>query len=276
VKSYRPRWPWQAGEVIAELNGAPVATEALAVLALTNYGSFTSMRVEHGRVRGLALHLERLARDADALFGARLDLDKVRAYVRSAVPATDSPFVVRVTLFDPTLELGRPSAAASPSVLVTTRPAAEGPLPALRLMSAVYERDLPEVKHVGLFGALRCRRIAQQRGFDDALFIGRDSNIIEITTSNIGLIDDCNRIVWPAAACLPGTTMRLIDTHHREDCKTRSVSLSELGDMKAAFATNAAVGVRAIQSVDEIQWPEDSAMLEVVREEYTAIEPDTL
>ena len=48
---------------MAELNGAPITPEELQTLALINYGHFTSMRIEGGRVRGLSHHLERLARD---------------------------------------------------------------------------------------------------------------------------------------------------------------------------------------------------------------------
>lgn len=69
---------------MAELNGRPVGADELQALALTNYGHFTSMRVEDGRVRGLALHLERLARDCRAVFGAELDTGRVRELARRA------------------------------------------------------------------------------------------------------------------------------------------------------------------------------------------------
>lgn len=37
---------------MAELNGVPVHADELQTLALTNFGHFTTMRVEAGRVRG--------------------------------------------------------------------------------------------------------------------------------------------------------------------------------------------------------------------------------
>jgi hypothetical protein len=43
-------------------------------------------------------------------------------------------------------------------------------------MSVPYERDLPEVKHTGLFGAPHARRAAQIAGYDDALFVGRNGH----------------------------------------------------------------------------------------------------
>ena len=38
---------------------------AIESLALTNYGHFTTMRVEDGRVRGLGMHLDRLVSELD-------------------------------------------------------------------------------------------------------------------------------------------------------------------------------------------------------------------
>lgn len=57
-----------------ELDGRPVDPARLAALALYNYGHFTSMRVDEGRVRGLSLHLQRLVRDCSALYDADLTL----------------------------------------------------------------------------------------------------------------------------------------------------------------------------------------------------------
>lgn len=139
---------------MAELNGEPVELAQLQNLALTNYGHFTSMRVDDGRVRGLSLHMERLQRDCRTLFGTDLDLQRVRELARRAAPATGST-TVRVTIFDPSLDLGHPAAAKEPHVLVTSRPAGTLPLPPLRVQSATYVRDVPSVKSVGLFASVR-------------------------------------------------------------------------------------------------------------------------
>ncbi|MFP8884631.1 hypothetical protein [Streptomyces mangrovi] len=44
---------------MAELNGEPVDPDVLQILALTNYGHLTPMRVEQGRVRGLSSGVHR-------------------------------------------------------------------------------------------------------------------------------------------------------------------------------------------------------------------------
>lgn len=258
---------------VAELNGAAADREQLQALALTNYGHFTSMRVEDGRVRGLALHLERLRRDCRALFDADLDTDRVRALVRGALGEC-SPVVVRVTVFDPALELGHPGADAQPDVLVTTRAAGSAQPPPLHLRSVEHRREVPEVKHVGLFGSLRQRRLAQRAGFDDALFT--DGGLIsEITTSNIGFVDG-DRVVWPGADQLPGVTKQLLDDLPELVTSTAALTPSEAAGTDAAFATNAAVAVRPVRALDQHRWPERHPVLDRLRARYAEIDPERL
>ncbi len=260
---------------MAELNGVPADLDQVKALALTNYGHFTSMRVDDQRVRGLSLHLERLIRDCRRVFDADLDPDRIRHLVRHALADVGRSVVVRVTVFDPTLELGHPGADAEPHVLVTTRPAALNPPPELRLHSAIYCRDMPDVKHVGLFGSLRRRRIAQRNGFDDVLFIDADATISEAATSNIGFVDG-NRIVWPQADCLPGVTMRLISESRDGYVTAAPVILGQLADVDAVFATNAAVGIRPVSAIDGIQWPDEHPVVDALRKEYADIPAELL
>jgi branched-subunit amino acid aminotransferase/4-amino-4-deoxychorismate lyase len=233
------------------------------------------MRLDDQRVRGLTLHLERLTRDCRRIFDADLDPDRVRHLLRHTLADTAGSVLVRVTVFDPDLELGRPGADAEPQLLVTTRPAATAPLPPLRLQSAPHCRELPEVKHVGLFGALRWRRVAQRNGFDDALFTDAGAAISEAATSNIGFVDG-ERIVWPEADCLAGVTMRLINKARQADATTTPVTLSDLAGVDAVFATNAVVGVRSVSAVDSIQWSDEHPVLDILRRQYADIRPELL
>ncbi|MGH4022424.1 MAG: aminotransferase class IV family protein [Pseudonocardiaceae bacterium] len=260
---------------MAELNGVAADVDQVKALALTNYGHFTSMRVEDGHVRGLSLHLDRLMRDCRRVFDADLDPERVRHLVRRVVADINQPIIVRVTAFDPALELGHPGTDAVPQILVTTRPAAQAPLPGLRLQSATYRRDMPEVKHVGLFGSLRLRRMAQRNGFDDALFTDGDAVISEAATSNIGFVDGA-RVVWPQAEWLPGVTMRLINQTRDEHVATAPLRLAELSEIDAVFATNAAVGVRPVNAIDDAHWPGDHPTLRALRKQYEDIPPERL
>src|SRR3954447_8146397 len=186
---------------VMQLNGVPPTMDQVKALALTNYGHFTSMLAEDGHVRGLSLHMQRLARDCRLLFDVDLDIDQVQHYIRQALVDQAPRTVVRVTVYDPTLELSTIGADSTPHVLVTTRAAGTAAPPPLRLQAASYRREIPAVKHIGLFGALRCRRTAQREGFDDVLFLNQDGTISEIATSNIGFVRD-GHIVWPRSEWL--------------------------------------------------------------------------
>ncbi|MGW1374547.1 aminotransferase class IV family protein [Streptomyces sp. NPDC002446] len=257
---------------MAELNGRPVGVDHLQVLALTNYGHFTSLRVDEGRVRGLSLHFERLARDCRALFGAELDIDYVRELIRRVAPARGST-TIRVTVFDPAMDLGRPDRATDPQILVTHRPAAKLPLPPLRVQSSLLARDAPEVKSVGLFSLLRHRRAAQLNGFDDALFVDENGAVSEGGTWNVGFFDG-DRVVWPSADCLPGVTMRLLQEAHEHS--VLPVPLGGIDSMEAAFATNAAIGVRAITCIDAIELPGDHWIIDTLRKEYMNVSGESI
>ncbi|NYH79265.1 branched-subunit amino acid aminotransferase/4-amino-4-deoxychorismate lyase [Actinopolyspora biskrensis] len=255
-----------------ELNGTPATLDQIKTLALTNYGHFTSMLVESGKVRGLSLHLQRLAHDCRHLFNTELDTDRVRAYVRNVLTG-DERTVARVTVFDPALNLGTIGSDADPQVLVTVREASRGEPSPWRLQAASYSREEPKVKHVGLYGAMRHRRTAQREGFDDVLFLNPNGTISEIATSNIGFIRD-GQTIWPRSEMLPGTTMRLINQALDQPITTEPVTLADLESMEAAFATNAATGVRPIASIEGVEWNTDHKAIHELRELYADIPPE--
>ncbi|MCF2531816.1 aminotransferase class IV family protein [Yinghuangia soli] len=256
-----------------ELDGVPATVDQIAALGLVNYGHFTSMRVDDGRVRGLALHLERLRRDCGVVFGAELDTDRVLELVRRAVDGRGGTFVVRVTVYDPALPLANPGADARPRILVTHRAIAAHDLPPLRVKSVEYRRDLPAVKHVGLFAQLHARRTAQAAGFDDALFVS-GGEVSEGGTWNVGFVDGSG-VVWPSAEQLVGVTRQLLDEAH-PGARTAPVRVSELGGMQAAFATNTSIGVRPIAAIDGVAFDAAHPALATLAKAYADTPPERL
>lgn len=257
-----------------ELNSTPVASDDLKSLALTNYGHYTSMRVDDQRVRGLSLHLDRLVHDCRLIFNADLDREKARELIRLTAADNRGSFVIRVTVFDPAFDIGKPGVSPHPRMLVTSRLATALPAPPLRVRTITYRRDLPLVKHVGLFGPLWHRRVAQLDGFDDILFTDEESFISEGATWNIGFFDG-DQVIWPDAETLPGVTMMLLQQTH-EQTVTAPVSNARIANMQAAFATNAAVGVRPIKAIGDLTFPEDHPLFERLRKEYMEIPAELL
>ncbi|MGA5134412.1 aminotransferase class IV family protein [Streptomyces olivoreticuli] len=257
------------------LDGKPVSADDLLPLALTNIGHFTSMRVsDDGTIRGLALHMERLVRDCKAVWNADLDTERVREYVRQGLEGQSRPCVVRVTIYDPKVEMGHPAHAHEPRVLVSVRGAGALPPEPLRAKSMMYERDLPEVKHVGLFGALYIRGTVQRMDFGDALFVGRDGLVSEGGTWNVGFVDQEGTVVWPAAPVLPGVTMALLQQHVEH--RVATVTLEQAKGMAAAFATNTSIGVRPLSAIDDTELPVDHPVLGQLQEMYLSIPGENL
>ena len=250
---------------MAVLNGEPATRDQLATLALINYGHFTSMLAENGRIRGLTEHCDRLARDCRRLFGAELPVARVRDWLRPVVTEPGSR-MVRVTVFDPAADLLHPD--GEPAVLITTRPAGTAALPPLRLRTVSVRRELPEVKHVGLFGTLWARREARRAGADDALLID-GTMITEGPTWNIGFVRD-HEVVWPVAEVLPGVTQLLLEGT-APGSVSRPVETTDLGGFAAAFATNSGFGVRPIAAIDEDVFDHDHPVLGRLSEAYAAI-----
>lgn len=238
---------------------------ALHALALGNYGHFTSMRVRQGRVQGLGLHLQRLRRDSATLFGAEVDLEAVRAECRAVVAVDDREQVLRVTIVGDEFDFGHPGAQVTPVPVVTSRPAAVLPASPVRLRTDRYVRDLPSVKHCGLFGTVYARRHAQLAGYDDVLFVDQDEKVYEAATSNVAFVAG-NEVIWPLGESLPGTTKALI--RQTIPGTTAHVPRCEVGRFEAAFALNANAGVRAITRIDDATYPEDHPMLHRLRAAY--------
>ncbi|MFD5468176.1 aminotransferase class IV [Kitasatospora sp. NPDC127059] len=254
-----------------ELDGRQVGVDEITSLALVGYGHFTTMRVEGGSIRGLALHFARLARDCRTVFGTELDLEHVRQELLHALDLTDdeNAFVARITVFDPDLILTHPAGPTAPRVLVTTRPAPELPQGPLRVRPVRHLRQVAGVKHTGLFDSLHLRRAAQLDGFDDALFHDDELGISEGATWNVGFFDG-RRLVWPRAEHLPGVTESLLTEAHG-GFVSRTVTLDDLPSMEAAFATNAAVGVRPISAIGTVPFATDHPVLTELRHRYAEI-----
>ncbi|WP_405139867.1 aminotransferase class IV family protein [Nocardia sp. NBC_01388] len=259
-----------------ELNGVPVTAAQLAPLGFVGFGHFTSMRITAGAVKGLTLHLDRLRRDCRDVFATELDTNRVRDLVRHALPASDDSLVVRITVYDPALQLAHPGAPAQPHILVSARPALVVPQTPLTLQAAVGHRQMARIKHLGLFATQYLRAGAQRAGFDDVLLTSPEGTVSEIATSNIAFINDDGQLIWPDAEVLVGTTMRLINQARDEDVLTEKVTLADLPKFAAIVATNAAVGVRAVSRVDDTAFPTEHALIHTLRAKYESIPPQRI
>lgn len=253
-----------------EINGAPARVEDLRLLVHTNYGHFSAMRVEEGCVRGLDPHLERLERSTLELFGTALERERLRGYLRHAIGAEPAPLSLRVNIFSRALNRDWLDIAVPPDVLVTVALASPPLITPMRLKTFHYVRDLAAVKHVGTFPLFHYRRLAQQAGFDDALFVDDIGRISEGSIWNIGFAD-AHGVIWPDAPRLTGVSMQLLRegmARHGLPDTLRPIHLRDIAAYRSAFFSNASVPLRPIAGIDAVEFAIDAALLEKLRQCY--------
>ncbi|WP_185441791.1 aminotransferase class IV [Kribbella qitaiheensis] len=268
-----------------ELNGLPLApAEAnYGLLRAATYGHFTSMQVRDGRVRGLALHLERLDHSSRELFGQGISADRLLSALRGALDRAWSADVsIRVNAFSRDRVKFGQGIPVEPDLLITVSdpvaPTAEPP----RLLAFEHERPVPHLKHTGTFSLLYYGREAQLAGYDDALFYDRSGHISEASIWNV-CFATAGRIVWPDAAVLPGITMLSLQAGLDALAVARetvAVPLTDLAGYDAAYLTNSIDPALPVASVTTpagtTQYKPDPASADLIAKAHAAIPLDLI
>lgn len=228
-------------------NGRPAQVQDL-LPALVNYGHFTSLQVRGHAVQGLELHLARLSQATRELFGSELDTAQVQVWMAQALRrAGQADASLRVTVYSRHFDFRNPLAAIPVDVLVAVSKPVMLTAPK-RVRSLTWQRELPQIKHVGTFGLFAERRAAMVDGFDDALLVTADDYINEGTTWNVALHDG-ERLLWPQAPALRGTAEALLQAGWPGPQAIRPVKLNGLTGIQGAFACNAS-GLWALDAID--------------------------
>ncbi|WP_312706192.1 aminotransferase class IV family protein [Stenotrophomonas sp.] len=254
-------------------NGQPAQADDL-LPALVNYGHFTSLQARSHAVQGLELHLARLSQATRELFGSDLDLRQVQAWMAQALQqAGQGDASLRVTVFSRRFDFRNPLAAVPVDVLVAVSAPVALTAPK-RVRSVVWQRELPQIKHVGTFGLFAQRRAAMAVGVDDVLFVSPTGGISEGSTWNLA-VHDGQRLLWPQAPALRGTAEALLQRHWPGAQATQPLRLADLAGVKAAFACNAS-GVWALDAIDGQVLPGSQALAEQGRAVLAGVAWDVL
>lgn len=248
------------------IDGQPASPDDLAHQALVNYGAYSSLRVEGGAARGLALHLARLEQSALALFGEAVAEGRLRDLMRLAVGGREACWL-RVSLFSPAIGHRDPGFVGAPRVMTAVFDPPPPLADSVRLMTLDYEREAPELKHTATFGLMRARRAARAAGFDDALFVGRAGRISEGSLWNIGFVQG-DTVFWPEAAMLAGVTQAILsDALEKTGVtqQTRPVTRDDLRTFDGAFLCNSATPAASVTAIDGLTLSEPSALVQRLR-----------
>lgn len=230
-----------------------------------SYGHFTAMQVRSGAVRGLELHLTRLASANREMFDADVDGDRVRELVRHALgDVADASVRVSLVTADPD---------DAPVTMVTVRPPSELSARPHRMLSVPYQRPLPHLKQVGGgFGQVYHHRLAQRRGYTEILLTAPDGSISEGGITNVVFFDGTD-LVWPTAPQLAGVTMGLVEPRLAAaglPTRRADVRMAELPSFGAVFVTNSH-GVAPVERIDDLALPVADELLGHLTQIYESV-----
>jgi len=258
------------------IDGLPPTDDDLHYLATVNYGAYTSFRVEDGGVRGLGLHLERLAVSSVEMFGEPVGDVRLRDLLRTAIGDRRAAWV-RVSLFSPDIWPRMPSEIGAPKVMTSVSPPPPPLAESLRLQVQTYGREAPHIKHTASMGLIRARRLARSDGFDDALFADAEGVISEGSSWNIGFVSG-DSVVWPQAPMLAGVAQALIASGLSTvglGQRTEPMHLSVLANFDAAFICNSATPACPVTAIGDTTFKPRPDLIERIRSAWAAnlVEP---
>jgi branched-chain amino acid aminotransferase len=204
-------------------------------------GVFEVVRVYHGRPFALEEHFARLERSATNL-RLPLDLEAVRAEVHRLLAqagAGEQYAAVRIVV----------TRGGRRLLLTESMPALPG---TLRLASITYSptRVLDGIKSLSYAANMLTRRLAQERGFDEALLVTPHGRVLEGPTSSIFWVQDGALITPPLSEHILASITRatIMDV---SDVAERECTLDELYEADEVFLASSVREVHPVSTLDE-------------------------
>jgi branched-subunit amino acid aminotransferase/4-amino-4-deoxychorismate lyase len=261
------------------LDGQPAGLEQVwAIDNSAGGGHFTAMQVRGGATLGLEFHLARLDAASRELYGAGLDGELIRGYLRQAL-AGIADASLRVNVFRRTAAPVAGGAGPAPggvSVMVSVRPPSAPPGRPQRLQAVEYQRPMAHIKLAGGFGQGYFAGLAHGNGFDEALFTG-PAGVSEGAITNIAFADG-DALVWPDAPALRGVMMQVLQrelTRAGLPWRYAPVHLRDLPGLGGALVTNSH-GMAAVESIDSVRLSPDAPPVLAAARLLAAAVPDPI
>lgn len=257
--------------------------QSLALYGYAVFSAFTATKNENKwKIKGLELHLARLERDSNAIFGISTDQERIKKGILFFLNSHSEQhsMVVRVTLFPKNFSLAQPEKIEDIHVLISGRPHSSVKNKPLKLTIIDERRIFAQHKTTNMISNLYARAVAHQNGFDDAL-MSINNFVTEGATWNIFFFDGIN-LVTPELSdnlLLPGITRHIL-IKNSSNCGfnvlEQKISISDIKNYKLAFITNAAIGVSTVTSIDNIVFYEYNAIIENILNIYNSFPSSTL
>ena len=109
---------------------------------------------------------------------------------------------------------------------------------------------------------------AQNKGYNEAIFLNIEGNVAEGCTTNIFLVKN-NKLITPkvSSGILPGVVRQWVIDNY--SCEEKYITKDELLHADEVFLTNSVVGIIKVSSIEEIQFKDN--VTEDIRKVYNNI-----
>jgi branched-chain amino acid aminotransferase len=248
-------------DTICYINGefVPLTEAALPVqdlAILRGYGVFDFLRTYNGKPFRLRAHLDRLAQSARLI---DLDLPNplseveaivLETYDRNALPEANIRIVVTGGLSADSI-----TPVAKPTLLVLITPAYQYPASyyetGVKVITVEVERYIPQAKTINYIPALMALKKAHKAGAIEALYINRQQQILEGTTTNFFVFHE-NRLITPVDGILPGITRNVVLELAQPDFEVleRPILVDQVVEFDEAFITASNKEIMPVCTID--------------------------
>jgi branched-chain amino acid aminotransferase len=234
---------------------ATLPVDDLAILR--GFGVFDFLRTYNGSPFYLEAHVDRLFQSAERIgLAMRWTREEVVDITRQTLAQNQgAEHDIRIMVTGGTSQDGFcPSGNSRLLVMVT--PHKDKPRgwyeKGVKLTTWLTQRDFPEAKSTNYIAGIMALQKACTEGGVEALYIGRDGQVLECTTSNIfGFMGE--RLITPDTGILPGITRQVVLDLAAGvfDVEKRRLSLQDLHAMDEVFITSSTREIVPVIRIDE-------------------------
>ena len=248
------------GEFVSE-DQATVSVKDLSVLR--GYGVFDFLRSYNGIPFHLMDHIIRLQKSARLInMQMPYTIDDIYKLIMETIERNNhDEFNIRIILtggVSPSNYI--PSDKPKLFIMVTalTDIPKEYYTDGVKVTTSHIERFMPGAKSINYIPAILAMKDAADRGAVEALYVDRNGNIQEGTTSNFFAIIGNKLITPPAERLLPGITRKVILELAEDDfeIEIRNIHKDEVSLMDEAFITASNKEVMPVHTIDSTQLTE--------------------
>lgn len=245
------------GEYVAD-NQAQISVNDLSVIR--GFGVFDFLRTYNGVPFHLDDHLKRLERSA-RLIGLKLPhpKQKIKEIVQETLarnhhPESNIRIVVTGGLSSDGITPGE-----SPKLLVMVTGIKQMPedwyTKGAKATTSHVDRFMPGAKSINYIPAILCQAEARNQQAIEALYVDKNGNMLEGTTSNLLVFIGNTLITPPCDRVLPGITRQVVLTLAKQEFSVveRQLHKDEIRLLDEAFLTSSIREVVPIVAIDSVQ-----------------------